>query len=268
VWSAELGHSPWVTRLACAVGYLTEVGDPAPTYMVAGMPLTRILAFEGVRLGRGFDRVWQSVCGGDMRNLQGWGKAGENMAEIGALAFNALYGFSGANPLGFFVTSPGVMGLGDLAVRRNLVIAARQRWESYGWSTVVPNEWEGLAQCGSSAFAMDAGGSWSSFTEGSVAWAMVLAAEANSAVEAVSDFRGVARAIVTWRLGANVAVAGSSFESFSPPTGWMKAWFMGFRFSGFMNVPNGMFARQGVLGSWGPALPTPSGDTSLEGGYF
>lgn len=260
-WHTELGSSPWQVRLAAALDVAREIGGPGPTYLQAGGALTHLLAFEAVRLGRGFDRVWNRVCG-EPGSLTGWGGLGSWLWAAGYGCVNALYGSSGDKPLGvFFVTTPpAVFNAADTADVR---VYLRQRWASFGWPQTVPSEWSSLDARGAARFQVSPRGKWvpGGFDQRTLTWGMVLAAESGSNIRLRGEAMGVpdTQRALDFRVPAAGTGVARCWEPFDVPVEWLKSSFSGFESAAFFNVADGQRSRLGVL--W-------AGDVEAEGAQF
>nr|UHS72505.1 MAG: putative coat protein [Totiviridae sp.] len=258
-WQASLGSSSWQIRLLAAMGFVRELGARPATFPIAGGSLANILAFEGVRLGRGFDRVWQRVCGSPDA-LAHWGPLGESMWDAAVVGFNALYACSGHMPLGVFFTprarpnrmsAPG--NAGSVRVR------ARTRWGVYGWPVQVPNEWDGIDERGAEPLKLAPTGLWdmSQLDRRKLQWALAHSAALGAVCTATPTYYGVPVDAVEIGL-EGLAAADAPLDSFEVPVEWLRACFAHGRSSGFSQLAEGAVIENGVIVNPGATEFAPS----------
>ncbi|BBD50442.1 putative coat protein [Pythium polare RNA virus 1] len=267
-WDTALGSSPWQVRLAAALGFVEEMNAAKGSYLPSGGPLTNILAFEGVRLGRGFDRVWQSVCGCPA-SLAGWRGRGDALWAAGLASVNCLYGSSGAGkPLGVFFTSDAPDGIASAPDIGPVTVYARQRWGSYGWSANVPSEWGSLDAQGSKTFTLDHGNFWEggSLDSRSLSWAMLLTHDERGTVRMDARMVGVQMTRVDLRLRGPQAHRRGAHDSFEVPVFWVKNSFRCWASTAWLNVADGIRSFAGVYTTEGLGAVRGPGASCVSGG--
>nr|USL98314.1 capsid protein [Phytophthora castaneae RNA virus 3] len=267
-WQCHLPRSHVVVRLAAATDLLVDRWCADSHYLQGGGALSHTLFFEAVRIGRGFDKVWQRLCGSPA-TLSGWGARGATTYSMGVALVNALYASSGSVPLGLVFSSGGLVDRGSPKLS-SVRVVSRSQWGSFGWPIEVPSEWKGLRESGAAPIPQDARRHWkvSPNDYEDVRWASLLTTESGGHITTLVSVPDLPEQVVKIKLYGMSGARGGDYESVDLPLELLLAVGTALRSVVRPDFYRGERTLAGVWVSGGGGSPLSGGISRSTGVYF
>lgn len=141
---SSVWDSPVSVRLAAAVGWLNEATPPhglSSCYVPTGPQLDRMMRFQAVRLGWGFDYLRGCTIsdGRLVSYLQG---AGHTLFALNRLLFNLCYGTVDGVLVGWTMDWDAVTDPTYSPVSEGVAVGVRRRWLEIGLPVNASDEWD------------------------------------------------------------------------------------------------------------------------------